>query len=79
MRAYRKDDRRRIYEGTGGSSPPVTSFISGRYASRFLELPRESGEKIESRGRVLTPSDVRDPISSLYENYCTCNLELVNN
>lgn len=31
---------------------PVTSFISGRYASRLLDLPRESGEKIESRGRI---------------------------
>lgn len=48
MRAYRKDDRRRIYEGADGSPSPVTSFISGRNTSRLLELPRGSGEKIES-------------------------------
>lgn len=55
MRAYRKDDRRRIYEGARGIGlHPASNELHIRplYASGLLDFPRESGEKIESRGRL---------------------------
>jgi len=65
----------RIYEGADGSPSPVTSFISGRYASRLLDLL--SRKRRENRKSQSPIPPTCESIFSFRKSYASFEIGLV--